>query len=142
MNILDIANKPLPYDFYGVYNNRFKLGDTVFEAFENEDDGYRSYLETISLTDPSGIFSRVPFAQVFVQSFEDGIRLVDANTSHIWLKVYTKRSDDYYPMFRFDYKPTDSSLERNDSSTCPKQPYPEPYPELLSKEFFYAINDH
>lgn len=125
MNILDIANKPLPYDFYGIYNNRFKLGDTVFEAFEDADDGYRSYLETISLTDPSGIFSRVPFAQVFVQSFEDGICLVDANTSHIWLKIYTDHSDNYYPVFCFNYFPMDPLLERDISNACPKQLYPE-----------------
>jgi hypothetical protein len=35
--------------FYGVDSNRFKLGSKVYEAIEDEGDGYRSSLNDINL---------------------------------------------------------------------------------------------
>lgn len=35
------------FKFYGVDGYCFKLGKTVWEAIENPDDGYRSYLDSI-----------------------------------------------------------------------------------------------
>jgi hypothetical protein len=125
MIINDIFDKG-PFEFYGVYNNKFKLGETVFEALEDPDDGYRSYLSSIELINYKGIFSKRPFALVKVQEYEDGIRLIDDNTGHVWLKIYTDNSDDYYPLFKFEYAlPKIPLTEFIPKNLCPKDQYPE-----------------
>jgi hypothetical protein len=104
--------------FYGVDNLRFKLADQVFEAVEDPSDGYRSYLESISVVmDPGDIFIRGAIALVRVvevkidESDEDGYpfrfhgyHLVD-HTGHVWLQIGTASTDAYYPSFRFRYEP-------------------------------------
>ncbi|MCA1021542.1 hypothetical protein [Halobacillus litoralis] len=95
--------------FYGVDNEEFKLGDIVYLAVEDEDDGYRSYLESIEQTEPKGIFFDKPLAEVIIEELDDGytegFRIVDAADSHVWLIVGTSNYDDYYPYFVFDYNP-------------------------------------
>ena len=132
MKFDDILNQEKPFEFYGVYNNCFKLGDTIFEAIEDEADGYRSYLETIELTTKKGIFPKKPIALVridFVASdptnYEEAYRLVDINTGHIWLKVGTDELDGYYPCFMFDYSVPETVQEFDSINACPKNYYPE-----------------
>lgn len=96
--------------FFGVDNTMFKLGAQIWEAIENEDDGYRSYLDSILVTDKrEGIFSAKFLAQVRMLSSDDvdfdGWKLVDISDGHVWLRVGTDNSDDYYPNFVFDYAP-------------------------------------
>lgn len=97
--------------FYGVSGNDFKLGDTTWEAIEDESDGYRSYLDTIAKKDvaDSGPFFREPLATVRVEQYssdmDEGYRLVDVADGHVWLSVGTDSYDDYYPCFRFEYTP-------------------------------------
>lgn len=101
--------------FYGVDDKRFKLGEHIFEAVEDESDGYRSYLGAIKYVDPQRpIFFEHPLANVVVHEYEnepddfygtsEGFRLVDAS-GHVWLRVGTDNVDDYYPVFRFEYTP-------------------------------------
>jgi hypothetical protein len=124
MIIDDIFDKG-PFEFYGVFNNKFKLGKTVFEALEDPDDGYRSYLNSIELTEPSGVFFKRPFALVKVSQYKDGIRLIDDNTGHVWLSVYTDDYEDYYSCFMFDYSPDKNINEFLPRNLCPKEDYPE-----------------
>jgi len=96
------------FDFYGVDNNSFKLGDTVFEALEDEDDGYRSSLGSIEVKDPEGlIFFQTVIARVRVENAPniDGHQLVDIDDGHVWLEIGTSDYDDYYPCFVFSYHP-------------------------------------
>ena len=53
---------------YGVDGNSFKLDDCVFEAIEDESDGYRSCLEDIRMKDDTDglIFFKTPIALVEV----------------------------------------------------------------------------
>ena len=103
---VDTAGKTIP--FYGVDCNKFKLGQTVFEAIEDENDGYRSYLESI-VTKEQGIFFRRKLADVRVVEYNDGYfkghTLIDAKDNHVWLKVGTSNIEDYYPYFTFEYTP-------------------------------------
>jgi hypothetical protein len=105
------------FRFYGVDNTRFKLDDVVYEAKEDESDGYRSYLESIQVVlDCSSIFFKRPVASVTVRDavvpritnvYDDGLEgweLVD-DSGHVWLLVGTDRSDGYYPFFTFRYTP-------------------------------------
>jgi hypothetical protein len=103
--------------FYGVWDNQFKLNDKVFEALEDPDDGYRSYLGTIAVVETESIFFPNPLAAVKVVKLQDielignkdeptdGYAIVDVFDGHIWLKVGTEYGDGYYPCFIFQYFP-------------------------------------
>lgn len=107
------------FGFYGVDNLMFKLGRMVLEAKENESDGYRSYLGSIEVVDgPDPIYPlffktpiakvrvvRVPASKTNTRDAFEGYHLVDVVDGHVWLKVGTENTDDYYPYFVFDYTP-------------------------------------
>lgn len=114
------APEGIGFDFYGVDDRRFKLGGHVFEAIEDPNDGYRSYLQSIEVdpVSPNGtksIFFAEPVATVRVRWAKGrhlheigqftGFYLEDVVDGHIWLVVGTDYSDDYYPCFTFGYKP-------------------------------------
>lgn len=97
------------FKFYGVYDNSFKIGDQVFEVLEDQDDGYRSYLDTVeSVNDEQLVFLNRSFANVKVTACETavfiGFCLVDTATGHTWLKFGTCTTDDWYPYFVFKYQ--------------------------------------
>jgi hypothetical protein len=99
-------------DFYGVDNNSFKLDDVVYEAIEDEEDGYRSCLGCIEINEEaraSKIFFRMPVARVVVESEDDGYfkgyKLTDLHDGHQWLRFGTSDYDDWYPCFTFEYSP-------------------------------------
>jgi hypothetical protein len=99
------------FDFYGVDNAAFKLGDRVWLAIEDEDDGYRSYLGSIEQRETKGFtFFATPLDCVRIDtdaSIDDGFRLVSVADGHVWLEVGTDNVNDYYPYFVFRYEPRD-----------------------------------
>jgi hypothetical protein len=107
MDFKELVGKVL--GFYGVDGNAFKTGRYVFEAVEDENDGYRSMMRGVAeVKDPSGLIffkRRVATVRVEEDSEFDGFRLVDVADGHTWLRLGTDHADDYYPMFRFDYEP-------------------------------------
>jgi hypothetical protein len=108
MNFKELVGKEV--GFYGVDNETFKVDEHVFQAIEDPDDGYRSYLGSIKLKSSDGLnFFRQPIARVKIvgtlnDNF-DGYKFVDVNNGHIWLEIGTDHNDDYYPYFVFSYKP-------------------------------------
>jgi hypothetical protein len=102
------------FDFYGVDGNCFKLDDFIYEAIEDDEDGYRSHLEGLEdVTNKYNnlVFFKTPIAKVKCVIMDDeycdtfkGIHFID-NNNHVWLKVGTDHSDDYYPWFVFQYEP-------------------------------------
>ena len=101
----------MEFDFHGVDNNCFKLDNAVWEALEDPDDGYRSYLGVINLRDVGNLtFFRTPVARVTLVEVDHerglcGYRLIDVKDRHMWLEFGTDHSDDYYPWFNFYYQP-------------------------------------
>jgi len=98
------------FKFYGVDNNSFKLDRKVWLAVEDEDDGYRSYLDSIEVLDSKdGIFFRKSLAKVRIYRdqgpYFEGFMLIDVEDGHCWLRVGTDNADDYYPYFVFQYQP-------------------------------------
>lgn len=107
--------------FYGVDNNCFCISvdsdkqRVAFEAIEDESDGWRSCLEEIKKVQIKGhIFFKQPIAMVKIEDATDfdGWKLVEyigndpyRQSSHVWLKIGTDYSDDYYPWFVFSYTP-------------------------------------
>jgi hypothetical protein len=103
----ELVGKKLP--FYGVDNYSFKIGEDVFEALEDESDGYRSCLGSVEVKDAEGlIFFETPIVQVTLSAKDDGYFeghvLTDQN-GHEWLHIGTENYDDYYPSFVFRYEP-------------------------------------
>lgn len=99
--------------FYGVCDTHFKLSDIVFNALEDESDGYRSYLDSVVESDPDGlVFPQLPFAEVKIGKFKDaysnGYTFTDIVDGHLWLEIGTEHTDDYYPCFMFHYYPKNS----------------------------------
>lgn len=95
--------------FFGAHTNCFKIGDLVFEAVEDPDDGYRSMLDEVRLVEtPFGFFSQ-PLDEIEVVSVEDsvflGYELRSTRDGHVWLRVGTDEINSYYPMFIFEYRP-------------------------------------
>jgi hypothetical protein len=81
----------------------------VFEAIEDEYDGWRSYLDSIVVIESKGIFFNNPLAKVKIEDYDDGhnegFKLIDIEDNHVWLEVGTDDYDDWYPYFVFRYQP-------------------------------------
>ena len=108
-------------DFYGAESQAFKVDGVVFEVLEDPDDGYRSHMAgVLARSDRDYNFYDKPFARVQMKKISDddwekgaiekmhGYRLVDVEDGHVWLTFGTEWYDDYYPMFRFEYKPKEN----------------------------------
>jgi hypothetical protein len=103
----DVVGKT--FKFYGVHDTFFKIGRHIFEAIEDENDGYRSYLDSVEARkDEKLVFLGRSFATVVVEEecdgCFDGYVLRDTSDNHIWLKFGTNNTDDYYPYFVFEYQ--------------------------------------
>lgn len=117
------------FKFYGIHDTAFKLGRYIFEAVEDPDDGYRSYMQCINVVkDEQLVFLGKSFARVCVEEYEqecfDGYRLVDVDTGHVWLRFGTDHSDNYYPFFVFSYSTPEYSLAVQQADTIKKK-YPQ-----------------
>jgi hypothetical protein len=100
------------FKFYGVCGNCYKLNEIVWEALKDENDGYRSYLKSIEISEEKEkyAFTFYPIAEVKVIETKEeygfsGFCLIDINDGHVWLKIGTNYRDDYYPYFVFNYEP-------------------------------------
>jgi len=111
------------YDFYGVDSHAFCFGldgsKIAFEAICDPSDGYRSYLESVLISTKNCIFSRKPIARVTLtkcvqaselslsamtmKTYFIGYEFIDRN-AHVWLRMGTDYTDDYYPFFVFNYQ--------------------------------------
>lgn len=107
--------------FSGVDNNCFKLGDQIYEAVEDPEDGLRSCMEEVKCHGEghllrNTVFFREPIAQVIVRKIDHenrgkwykdfvGYEVVGVPDGHMWLQFGTDDFDDYYPTFIFDYTP-------------------------------------
>jgi len=85
---------------------RFRLDGKVYTAIENPDDGYRSSMRGLYLTDdavknafpPVKVLARMKNQGEYGQS-NDTLQLVDMVTGKIVLEAGTDNTDDYYPWF-------------------------------------------
>lgn len=114
MTFDELAEKGKKLKFYGMDNNFFKLDDEIYEAIEDESDGYRSYLQEIKPTtdeeaEANLIFFQNPVDTVKIVDVTDntfnGYEIVSVDDGHVWLKVGTDNIDDYYPSCIINYNP-------------------------------------
>ena len=112
---------PTPQEL-SVQHLYYVLDGVVFEVLEDPDDGYRSHMAgVLARSDRDYSFYDKPFARIQIEKISDdvgsqdavekmhGYRLVDVEDGHVWLMFGTEWYDDYYPMFRFEYKPKDEA---------------------------------
>ncbi len=104
------------WNFYGIDNQTFVIGTDAhrcaFQVIEDQDDGYRSYLDHIEPVPlHTAIHSKTPIAEIVIvkefnefQSF-DGFRFRDVTDGHIWLEVGTESYDSYYPVCVWNFYP-------------------------------------
>ena len=108
------------YDNYGVEDDRqciiFILDDIKYIASEDPEDGYRSCMKELEITEEriSNIFESV---EVLCKMKEDGayetndiLEIYDAENGLLILSIGTGNTDDYYPYFEFDYNPENMSV--------------------------------
>ena len=156
LDIMASAPPGVGFDFYGVDDTRFKLGDQVFEAICDPHDGYRSYLKSIEVCPGARVtFFATPVATVRVTWVHSkgnsytwegrqftGFLLEDVEDGHVWLAVGTDYTQDYYPSFTFTYRPkplssaaiipTPPPLVRK-KRTPPKMPLPPINPQTFAQ---------
>ena len=117
--IEDLVGKT--FNFYGVNCNCFKLNGTVWEAIEDEEDGWRSSLDSVVESTDNLIFPQKRLARVTLEGCTDndsghkfcdntfeGWQLKDVKDGHIWLRFGTDHCDYWYPYFVFDYQPKEA----------------------------------
>jgi hypothetical protein len=103
-------------DFYGTDGNKFKIGDYVFEALQDDNDGYRSSLGDI--VPAEGNFPSKAYCRVRVEEVNSGIQMKEADggaglfmdsgyalrdlkSGEVLAAFGTDNEDDYYPCFVF-----------------------------------------
>lgn len=114
MTFEELAKAGKQLKFYGMDNNFFKLDDEIYEAIEDEADGYRSYLSEIRPTteeeaEENLIFFQNPVDIVKIVDVSNdtfsGYDIVSVEDDHLWLQVGTVNVDDYYPCCVIHYSP-------------------------------------
>ena len=114
MTFEELAKLEKHLKFYGMDNNFFKLDDEIYEAIEDEGDGYRSYLQEIKPiseeeADQNFIFFQNPVDIVKIVDVSNnsftGYDIVSVEDGHLWLQVGTDNIDDYYPSCVIHYNP-------------------------------------
>ena len=102
----DVDLTDLEGNFFGALCNQFKIDHLVFEAIEDQDDGYRSMLECVTVNEPSAAFDffQTPLDHVKILC-DDFYEVISTADGHVWLRFGTDYTDSYYPMFVFEYTP-------------------------------------
>ena len=87
-------------------NGVFKLDGVTFEAVEDPDDGYRSYMDELKIANAIPDMYEIP---VLVSLDDEGdhniIEMRDRRNGKTVLIVGTEDVTDYYPCYVFDYQP-------------------------------------
>lgn len=92
---------------------RFRLDGTVYVAFEDPSDGYRSSMEKLIVSPSSEMTNVFPAIRVLARMKERGpygaehdtLQLLDMATGKVVMEVGTDNSDDYYPSFVSSFFP-------------------------------------
>lgn len=82
---------------------RFVIDGKTYKATEDPDDGYRSYLNEIEVTDEK-VTNSFPSQKVIGKMKDDSdckknniIQFIDAVTGNVVFEIGTSNTDDYYP---------------------------------------------
>lgn len=104
-----------PADFYGGAEILFCLDGVTYAAKENPDDGYRSYMEDLSVsTKPcKNSFPAQKVLCEYLGGCEDVLCIKDCKTTKVVLKIGTDYSESYYPCCIMEYYPENMACNEN-----------------------------
>jgi len=106
---------------YGYYHEdcevvRFVIDGKTYKAIEDPDDGYRSYLMELEVTDEKVINSFPPQKVIGKMKDDsdweknDTIQFIDATTKKVVLEVGTDNTDAYYPYCVLHWSPENLAI--------------------------------
>lgn len=109
---------------HGVNTIRFELDGKVYEAWEDPDDGYRSYMSDLKVSNyrmknkvpPMKVKCRhldVNYSSSWSSSRCDLLQFIDLANDEVFLTIGTDDIDDYYPGCIFEYKPELMEINRS-----------------------------
>lgn len=85
---------------------RFILDGVAYEAVEDPDDGYRSYMGELNITDKRIRFTFSPVEVLCsMNNDEEILEIRDTNNGETILRLGTDYSDSYYPQCVFNWMP-------------------------------------
>jgi len=89
---------------------RFVIDGKTYKATEDPDDGYRSYLKDLEVTDEKVMNSFPPQKVIGKMKDDSGmdndtIQFIDAATGKVVLEVGTDNTDNYYPYCVMHWSP-------------------------------------
>lgn len=94
----------------------FIIDGVTYKAVEDPDDGYRSYLDDLSITDEK-IKNTFPSHEVIGRMKEDEnyekndiIQFIDVTTNKIVLEIGTGNTNNYYPYCVFEWNPQNLAI--------------------------------
>lgn len=94
----------------------FILDGVAYQALEDESDGYRSSMESLTIVDAKDVTNRFPPCVVRGQmgggSQSEILYLVSVESGQNVIEVGTDNSDDYYPNFVGNFDPTAMPVNR------------------------------
>lgn len=95
---------------------RFVIDGKTYKATEDPDDGYRSYLNEIKVTDEK-VTNTFPPQKVIGKMKDDEsrygsniIQFIDTTTRKVVLEIGTDNSEDYYPCCVMDWSPENLAI--------------------------------
>jgi hypothetical protein len=96
-------------DAYGWSAEHFSfiLDGTTYTAMEDGNDGYRSTMGDLIVSDTklTTTFPPVPVVAIYLGEDADLLEIIHANTGQPIILVGTDYTDDYYPYFVAEYDP-------------------------------------
>lgn len=118
---VDMSEEDMKSSYNSEYHGsvcRFVLDRKVYTAREDDNDGYRSAME--SLTEGGEVANRFDPQKVLCSlriegeygSKDDTLVMRDAVTGEIVLEVGTDNTDDYYPSFVANFRPQNMACNR------------------------------
>jgi hypothetical protein len=95
---------------------RFVIDGKTYKATEDPDDGYRSYLKELEVTDEK-VTNSFPPQKVIGKMKDDSewekndtIQFIDATTGKVVLEAGTDNTDDYYPYCVLHWSPENLAI--------------------------------
>lgn len=108
-HVLDAVDFGCYGDACGIW---FRLDGVVYAAIENEEDGYRSSMDELAVSDKKmeNVFPRIEVLVVDPDSAKgvgdpDELRFIDIKTGKSVVDVGTNYDDSYYPCFVANFNP-------------------------------------
>jgi hypothetical protein len=113
---MDIRDLSGPHILCGVDvvegNMLLVLDDTTYEAIEDPDDGYRSYMRSFEVSAKT-VVNRFKPIPVECETDDDWMSIRSVATGKICLRIGTDSQDSYYPLFVAEWEPLAACVREN-----------------------------